>query len=101
MFPIRAHKNLSFFSLIQLYIVVAISFFLTSSKSVLFSDFVQFRFNLDCLFSKWRRKMKKQDQVKCFTEKKCLQTQKLRNQFYRVLKKQIKGFILIIRFIYR
>lgn len=59
-----------FFSLIKLYISSDnIIFFMNKFKKCSFQWLRSFRFNHDCLFSKWRRKVEKQYQVKCLTEK--------------------------------
>ena len=103
MFPILAHKDVFFSLLLNCILMVAISFFLlwTSSKSVIFSDFVRFgSITIVCSQSsgeKWKNNInflmfhRKKESPDSKTEKPILQS----------TEKQIKGFILIIRFIYR
>ena len=88
MFPILAHKDV-FVSLIKLYISGGniIFFCYEQVQKVLFSvtSFVSVQSRLSVL--KVAEKNEKTiSTFLCFTEKKCLQTQKLRNPFYRVLK---------------
>ena len=85
MFPMRAHKGV-FFLLLNCILVVTISFFYEQVQKVFFSvtSFVSVQSRLSVL--KVVEKSGKTISSKMFDRKKCLQTQKLRNPFYRVLK---------------
>ena len=92
-----------FFSLLlNCILVVAISFFLlwTSSKSVIFSDFVRFgSITIVCSQSsgeKWKNNIN----FLMFHRKKVSPDSKTEKPILQSTEKQIKGFILIIRFIY-
>ena len=100
MFPILAHKDVFFSLLLNCILVVAISFFLlwTSSKSVIFSDFVRFgSITIVCSQSggeKWKNNIN----FLMFHRKKVSPDSKTEKPILQSTEKQIKGFILIIRF---
>lgn len=100
MFPILAHKDVFFSSRIKLYISGGNIIFLlwTSSKSVIFSDFVRFgSITIVCSQSSGE-KWKNNTNFLMFHRKIVSPDSKTEKPILQSTEKQIKGFILIIRF---